>query len=221
MGPSVRYSLTGMAVIVILGGAAFVFVWDREEGPDGPAQVASASSARAGQVPEKVHEGSEGTDPEVLVLNPSGTPVSAKAIATPMPAPASHTETYRNEKYGFQYNHPPQAVITEYDEGGGAMTLVHENHEHVRGMQIFIVPYAEATISEERFRMDVPSGVRKNVEETTLDGVRAVTFNSLDSRLGETREVWLIHNGYLFEITTFRGVGNWFTPLIQSWRFTR
>ncbi len=169
---------------------------------------------------------SESLDPnapklELVVPPPSGTPTGADVISKQAPPPPTHTERYHNDKYGFEYWHSPQAKVTEYDEGSGATTIVHENFERVRGMQIFILPYAEATISEERFRADVPSGVRENVENTTLDGIPAVTFNSFDPALGETREIWVIHNGFLYEITTMRGVGNWFTPIIQSWNFTR
>lgn len=149
----------------------------------------------------------------------SGVVVGADVIGTRSAPPPTHTEEYVNERYRFSYWHTPQATITEYDEGGGAMTIVHENEEKVRGMQIFIVPYAEEKISEERFRLDVPSGVRENVEATTLDGVEAVTFTSYDARLGETREIWFIKDGHLYEITTFKGVGQWFAPVIQSWRF--
>ena len=173
--------------------------------------------------PKSASEVAEGsgstTTSKVLELKPSGTPTGPDVISASAPPPPTHTEVYRNDRYGFQYNHTPEAKITEYDEGGGAMTIVHENEEKVRGMQIFIVPYAEEKITDERFYADVPSGVRENAEDTTLDGVRAVTFNSFDESLGETREIWVIHKGHLYEITTFKGVGLWFTPIIQSWRF--
>jgi len=144
----------------------------------------------------------------------------AKNIAIPASPPDGYIK-YENKKYGFSYYRSPQATIKEFDEGGGAMTIVQENIKNVRGLQIFIIPYKEKTISEERFRLDVPSGVRKNVEKTFigLPQVEAVTFNSYDEFLGETREVWFIYNGHLYEITTFKGVGDWFAPLLQTWRF--
>lgn len=153
-------------------------------------------------------------------LPKEGTTIDPEELATPAKPPPGYIK-YENKKYGFSYYHSPQAVIKEYDEGGGAMTIVQENLQRVRGLQIFIVPYEEKTISEERFKADVPSGVRKNVEKTFIGkrGVEAVTFNSYDQFLGETREVWFIYNGYLYEVTTFRGVGDWFTPIMQTWRF--
>jgi len=157
--------------------------------------------------------------PDDLPALASGALLSEADTIVKASSPPEGYVKYENKQYGFSFYHAQEAEVSEYDEGGGAMTVVLENKSTVRGMQIFIVPYNEPLISEERFKMDVPSGVRKNVEDTILDGVRAVTFNSYDERLGETREIWVIHNGYLFEITTMSGTGNWFIPVIQSWRF--
>ncbi len=135
--------------------------------------------------------------------------------------PPAGWREYRNKQYGFLFFHPEGIAAREIDEGSGAATVVFQNTEEARGFQIFIVPYAEETISEERFRRDVSSGIRKNVEETYVGklGVRAVTFHSHNSFLGETREVWFIHNGYLFEVTTFKDMGDWFAPIMQTWEF--
>lgn len=126
---------------------------------------------------------------------------------------------YKNDKYNFYFYHSKESVVKEYDQGQGAMIITLENEKKVRGMQIFIVPYWDKEISQDRFLKDVPSGVRTNVKPTELDGVEAVTFNSVDGDLGATREVWTIRGGYLYEITTFQGVGDWFVPIMQTWRF--
>lgn len=155
------------------------------------------------------------------LVSTSTTPDLAERIAQPTPPPEGYIE-YRNEQYGFSFYHSQQSEIIEYDEGGGAMTVVLQNKQKVRGLQVFIVPYAEDKITEERFRMDVPSDVRVNVEPTRIGikQIEAVTFNSYDELLGETREVWFIYDGHLYEITTFKGMGNWLAPILQSWRFT-
>lgn len=157
----------------------------------------------------------------IVSINPSGTRVTADVIEERQPPPEGYVP-YRNETYGILFYHKPESSVKVYDEGAGVVTIVLENlsnPEKARGFQVFIVPYAESKITEERFKMDVPSGVRENVERTTLDGVEAVTFNSYDTFLGKTREIWAIRNGYLYEITTMSGVGRWFTPIIQSWEF--
>lgn len=143
-------------------------------------------------------------------------------IGRPGPPPSGYVR-YQNDRYGFYFYHSPEANITEYDEGDGATTIVQENFSNLRGLQIFIVPYTEPTVSEERFKLDIPSGVIKNLATTTLGKIKvpAITFNSFDENLGETREIWFIHEGHLYEITTFKGIRDWLTPIIQSWRFTK
>lgn len=147
-------------------------------------------------------------------------PNLAKTIADPNDPPAGYIE-YKNDRYGFSYWHSPEAKITEYDEGGGAATIVHENLVKLRGLQVFVVPYSGDIITDARFHKDVPSGVRYNIENTTIGEkkIPAVTFNSHDDTLGDTREVWFIYNGYLYEITTFKGFGDWLGPILQTWRF--
>lgn len=178
------------------------------------------SGASAGALLSSVFAGEQASSTGAVVASStiSGTHVTGDVIGTKAPPPDGYV-TYKSAKYGFSFSHAPDGKIVEYDEGGGAETIVLENLDRVRGFQVFIVPYTGATISEQRFREDVPSGVRTNVENTTLGGVPAVTFTSKDEILGDTREIWAIHNGYLYEITTFAGVGNWFTPIIQSWEF--
>lgn len=131
------------------------------------------------------------------------------------------TREYFHKKRGFSFTHSPQAVIQEYNEGGNATTLVLEERDSKRGFQVFIMPYGEMSVSDERFRLDVPSGVRENETEILLgkDQIRAAAFNSLDAFLGETFEVWFIHEGYLYEITTLKNTSDWITPILNSWKF--
>lgn len=147
-----------------------------------------------------------------------GTPNIAEKISEPIAPPDGYIK-YTNIKYSFSLYHSPEAKVTEYDQGQGAMIITVENEKKARGMQIFIVPYWEKEITNERFKTDVPSGVRTNIEKTSVDGVESVTFNSVDESLGDTREVWFIRGGYLYEVTTFKGVGDWFIPKMQTWRW--
>ena len=149
---------------------------------------------------------------------PAESSMSAANIATRIQPPSGHVE-YRNETYHFSFYHSPDEHIKEYDEGGGALTIALQNPQEVRGLQIFIVPYSESSISEERFRRDVPSGIRTAVENTYVAGVPAVTFISRDTFLGDTREVWFIRGGYLYEVTTFKGLSDWLVPIMNTWEF--
>lgn len=169
---------------------------------------------------------SEGAKQEVMaeLELPAGAPTASVVESTAMPAPPPGYAEYLNDFYGFSFFHPSAARITEYDEGGGAATITLENIDARRGLQIFIVPYADETISEERLLSDVPSGVIENIKYEQIGGeftVPTVVFDSRDTFLGETREVWFIYNGFLFEITTLEELSDWSRQIIETWRFLK
>ncbi|PIR84686.1 hypothetical protein COU16_00665 [Candidatus Kaiserbacteria bacterium CG10_big_fil_rev_8_21_14_0_10_47_16] len=139
----------------------------------------------------------------------------AVLVRTP---PAGYAE-YRNDLHRFSVFHLLEAGVREFKEDGGIETIVFENTTKVRGYQVFVLPYSQIGISDQRFMDDVPSGVRKNIAATTVDGVEAVTFESFDATLGDTFEVWFIKYGYLYEVTTFLEQKDWLLERLATWKF--
>jgi hypothetical protein len=133
--------------------------------------------------------------------------------------PPAGSREYKNEHYGFSLFYPETLEIKEFDEGGNASTIIFQNPKEAIGFQIFIVPYSEAQISDERFRRDVPSGVRTDVENIVIDGATGAAFYSRDLTLAETREVWFIKDGFLYEITTLREQSAWLSHIMETWLF--
>lgn len=144
--------------------------------------------------------------------NTPGTPET-----TPRVIPDGWNE-YRNEQYRFSLAAPAELSVKEFPEGG-ALTVTFEDVESATGFQIFVLPYAEEKITTERFVSDVPSGVLEGEEKRFVDSAEAVQFWSKDVALGETREVWFIHNGYLYEVTTFKHLDGWLQDILSTWRF--
>lgn len=126
---------------------------------------------------------------------------------------------YRNEKYNFSIYHSERRDVLEYDEGGGAATFVFQNIDLVRGFQIFIVPYGGTTVSPERFKMDNRSGIRRNEVQITVDGAVGAAFESQSMALGDTYEIWFIHDGYLYEVTGLLARKEELNAKMQTWRF--
>lgn len=126
---------------------------------------------------------------------------------------------YYNERYGFSFALPLGTVAHERKEGPESATVRIEDVKEGRGLQVFITPYHEETISAERFALDVPSGVRTAEEHVLLFGTPAVAFISEDARLGPLREVWVLRNGYLYEISTLLGDEVWLQEVLLTWKF--
>ncbi|MBP6946264.1 MAG: hypothetical protein KBB46_03175 [Candidatus Pacebacteria bacterium] len=128
---------------------------------------------------------------------------------------------YKNIKYKFSFIHPITVQVREYDEGKGAATIIFEDLTNIRGFQLFILPYLGTEASEERFKRDVPSGVRLDEKPVTIHGVNGVAFFSKDDFLGDTFEVWFIKDGYLYEITTLEENTDWLIAILNTWSFER
>lgn len=39
--------------------------------------------------------------------------------------------------------------------------------------------------------------------------------------MGDTRELWFIHNGYLYEVATYKTLDAWLAGIMQMWQFVR
>jgi hypothetical protein len=126
---------------------------------------------------------------------------------------------YQSAAYHFSLFYPKELTVNEHSEGGGAATITFQNVETAQGFQIFIVPYSESQVSEQRFKQDEPSGVRNNLTNITVDGATAAAFYSTNIALGATREVWVVHDGFLYELTTLKSLDAWLGEIIQTWRF--
>ncbi|MCB9811710.1 hypothetical protein H6783_02255 [Candidatus Nomurabacteria bacterium] len=126
---------------------------------------------------------------------------------------------YRSDFYGFSVLYPNYLQVREYPGGDNTTTLVFQNAEKPAGFQIFILPYSASTISAERFRKDIPSGVQKNLQTIQLSGADGAAFYSQDLALGETYEVWVLHNGWLYEINSLAPLDEWLQSILGTWQF--
>lgn len=128
---------------------------------------------------------------------------------------------YRNQSLNFSVMIPSNLKVAEFDDGGGAKTIAFENgdQQNPKGFQIFIVPYNSDQVSREQFLRDVPSGVILEQKNITINGVFGTMFYSQDVELGETREVWFIRGGYLYEVTAPKALDTWLLSVLQYWTF--
>jgi hypothetical protein len=137
-------------------------------------------------------------------------------LAPPRTPPAGMKE-YRNTRFRFALFYPEAMTVQSYSEGGSAMTFTFT--EAGKAFQVFVVRYREPQVTEERFRMDNPSGVQKDLKNVTIDGVSAAAFYSENAAVGETAEVWFVHGDYLYEVTAPKALAGRLSDIMQSWMF--
>lgn len=132
------------------------------------------------------------------------------------------TKTFTHSLIGFSLEYPSDLEVAEFDEGQGARTILFQKPGEQHGFQMFIVPYQGDTISPERIAKDIPSRVLKDPVEVILgENTRATVFWSESPTIGQTREVWFIRNGYLFEITTYAEMDTWLAGILSTIQFTK
>ena len=52
-----------------------------------------------------------------------------------------------------------------------------------------------------------------------FDGATAMSFYSKHPMLGEMAEIWFIHRGYLYEVSTVRSLDTWLSEIMLTWQF--
>lgn len=142
-------------------------------------------------------------------------------ITEPLPPLVSlEFRLYKNLLLRFSLVYPKDLQVKEYDDGTSASTITFEEAIGDKGFQIFVVPYAEDEITKEQFLKDLPSGFIEEPIDILIDGVSATMFESKDAILGNTREIWFINHGFLYEVTTRKELGLWLVNIMQTWRFS-
>lgn len=127
--------------------------------------------------------------------------------------------TYESAAYRFRVSFPGDYEAREYPEADDAMSLTVSKAATGEGFQVYVTPYAEDQITEKRFRLDVSSGVMREPVDVMISGVRGTMFWSRNSIMGETREVWFINNGFLYEVVTYKQLDEWLSGIMQTWEF--
>jgi hypothetical protein len=91
----------------------------------------------------------------------------------------------------------PSRHPQEWHERGHALTVAFQAKTGEEGFQIYVAPIIGTKITEERFMMDEPSGVRNDQTETSVDGALALAFHGFDAVMGQTYKVWFIKGDFL------------------------
>ena len=127
---------------------------------------------------------------------------------------------YTHPTKDFSLQFPKELAVAVYPEGEASETIVFQKPGEQTGFQIFITPYAGNEITEERLALDVRSGVIEKPTEVVIGGgQRALIFWSEDPSVGRLREVWFIHDGFLYEVTAYAEFDDWLAGILDTWQF--
>lgn len=147
-----------------------------------------------------------------------GTIVASSTLQTRV-APAGQKE-YANSQYHVSVFYPQELSVTEYTEASGAHTISFENTDGSRGFQVYVVPYPDAQITKSRILLDTHNTATETPQEIVLaNGTHALIFFSNGGALGKVREVWFLHGGFLYEVTTYADLDSWLSDILKTLTF--
>lgn len=123
---------------------------------------------------------------------------------------------YSREDFSFKYPDGFKATTTPA-ETGEAVVVENANGS---GFQIFSSPFDEpGPITPERIWQDQPDMEINNPRNANLDGVKALVFNGYDEALGETFEVWTVHNGKFYQIAGPKTTEQLIIETLEKWEW--
>lgn len=154
-----------------------------------------------------------GSQEEVILLK---TP----AVASKVSGTKDDTVIFSNDEYGFSFHYPKGLVTKEFEPEKKSLTMVFQKPGEKIGFQMFVTPYSGGTITGERILEDVPSGIVRDLQEENLrDDLLVATFTSEAPLTGETREIWFLHGGSLYEFTAYAGAEEILRKVLLSIEF--
>ncbi len=187
-----------VCVLVIIAGG---FYWYKTAGNQGAVIVLSANGGSLAAI----------DDASTTVPLSESTPVTTESTAG--------MRLYQNAAFHFGLLFPDNLVATEYKEQGGALTVSFQDSSTSEGFEVFVTPYDKTQIDQARFTLDEPSGTFLQPQNVVVGGTPATMFYGRNGIMGDTREVWFIRGGYLYEVATYKALDTWLGGIIQTWKF--
>jgi len=151
------------------------------------------------------------------VLSPAGFDLAP--VAEP-PTLSIGGEDYVSSRYGFRFRLPEGWRVTELEDRGGEMILARQA-EGGGAFQIFITPYDEPveSFSVARVQRDLPDLVMTAPTTFALSDGAGLTFVSEGPPFGESREIWFVRAGRLYQMSAYLSDEELLREVLQTWRF--
>jgi hypothetical protein len=141
------------------------------------------------------------------------------SITSDQAEPPPNSKQYQNAQYHISLYYPDDLTVTEQPVGGTSLVILFKDAATQQGFEIFVTPYDQPKITQQRFLLDEPSGVMNDPQNVTIDGAAATEFFSSNPAMGTSCEIWFLYGGYLYEVTTPQPLQSWLLQIMASWNF--
>jgi hypothetical protein len=129
---------------------------------------------------------------------------------------------YENDKYKFSLFYPKEYELITFEQGRVDVILIRQRGSDL-DLQINISPFGEniTKITPDRVKRDLPDLEVINPQEMKISRgkVDALIFNSGEDELDNKVEVWFVHRGRLYQISTYESLVDLSKIVLESINF--
>lgn len=137
--------------------------------------------------------------------------------------PTGGITIFQHPRLGFTLELPEvfSAGIFEEEESGAAGETTLIRGPDAAELQIYATAFdEEGPLTPERIHKDLPTISVVAPQQVVLHGgMTALAFLGENEALGKTQEVWFVHDGFLYQLTTTAPMGEEIAKIIGSMRF--
>ena len=133
---------------------------------------------------------------------------------------------YEDTDYGFSFFYPENFSVGAFSDEEGTKTILVQNAEEGVGVQIFISAFDEdIVLNADRIKKELPDIAMSDVKNIVLGGlaskydVQAVSFKTGTAGADESREVWLVAKGNLYQISIPIQSEKLISDIITTWQW--
>jgi hypothetical protein len=136
---------------------------------------------------------------------------------------SENSTQFESKERGFSFLYPKNLKSSNIPNDSGEQVLVFQDAEKGQGFQIVISPFDEdiSVLDEARIRMDLPDLKLENPEEVLLgnSGRGTAFLSDNESFAKNSREVWFVYKGYLYQISTYAHLDPLLQSVLATWEF--
>lgn len=137
-------------------------------------------------------------------------------------AAADLSQTYTDPDYGFSFSYPNGLVAGASAEGGATTILLQSAASHI-GFQVTVTPYSGSATT---LTPDVVSAANPGIDlrdalPVLIGGTPGIVFSANDGNFGESRQIWFIKGGYLYQASTYLSQKDLLERSIATWRWAK
>lgn len=135
----------------------------------------------------------------------------------------ANSSEYKNQALRFSFRFPPNLKVTNFVNEENQKVILAQDTSKGQGFQVTISEFDEGNIdlTEDRIKQDIPDLVIKESQPVLLGsrGKGIAFLSNNDQFNGNSREVWFVYNGYLYQISTYAHLDPLIKAVLATWKF--